>query len=185
MVGSACAARSYDRRLVVCMKPPARWSEGLGPGGRTTTIQTQGPSKRQAADKTNNHAEDHMLNWVAYARSAAASRSAIRDQLDRIEGALVEAGLMQPQEVLPRGHTPDEGVFVDDGQNGLKPLGERPAGAALLDYCASHPQPTLQPGLVVVTDWTRLGRHDPGLMMQVVGQLAAWGWVVRCAHGRP
>ena len=156
------------------MKPPARWSEGLGQRGRTTTIQTQGPSKRQAADKTNNHAEDHMLNWVAYARSAAASRSAIRDQLDRIEGALVEAGLMQPQEVLPRGHTPDEGVFVDDGQSGLKPLRERPAGAALLDYCASHPQPTLQPGLVVVTDLTRLGRYDLLMMLLHFGRLEEW-----------
>ena len=119
------------------------------------------------------------MNWIAYARSAAADSEAISRQLEQIEKSLVRAGLIEEDEPLPRSHSPGRGVFVDDGQSGASPMWERPGGAQLLDYCRSHKQPTLRSGLIVVTEPSRFGRHDSDITLLTWAQLGAVGWVPR------
>jgi DNA invertase Pin-like site-specific DNA recombinase len=76
-----------------------------------------------------------------------------------------EQGKVRDASVLTVRSGVEQGIYVDEGVSGWKTAPDhRPASAAMLAYCAAHPQPQSEPGVITVWALSRLGRFPDGPM---------------------
>ena len=86
-------------------------------------------------------------------------------QLARILDVAAEQHLVLPEEL----------IFSD--APAPVPAQLRPGRRALIEYCESHPQPAARPGLLLITDYHRLGRfRDPRELWYLESRLHDAGW---------
>lgn len=135
----------------------------------------------KAAGTLSGHRPGETL--VVYARSSSDEQTeSCTQQIADLEAYLRHTGVLVPDEKLPRRHAPTGGCFMDEGWSGWKyRLAERPAGAALLDFCTRHRPPGGRRGVILIWALSRLGRFPDGAMEAIhcIYELRKLGWWVR------
>jgi DNA invertase Pin-like site-specific DNA recombinase len=130
---------------------------------------------------------EHALHWGAdvlmYGRSSSDDQErSCAQQVVAVERHSREEGWIHEGEELPREHSPENGVYLDDGVSGWKHDPEaREGSSALLRRCETNARPDSARGLILIWALSRLGRFKDGPQEAIywIHRFRRAGWQIR------